>query len=349
MKTICIRTDGNDKIATGHIQRCLSIARAIRGSDDSIISQTNVIFIVSDEKSKQLLEERFESECEFPVNIQKCDYARLSEEAGALFDCVSQLRASCLLIDSYQVTEDFFEKLHKLTKNAGITLAYIDDQQILNKYDIDVMINYSTVSMPASYMSVPVRLCGKRYTPLRKQFSECAYTVRDVIRDIFISSGGTDPYGISLILCEKLHGYNLHILTSSLNRDILKLRDLASSNESITVYEGVSDVASVMRKCDLGICAGGTTLGEVCAVGLPSVSYIIADNQRSGVMEFVKDDIIPCAGDCTKDPDGTLNSIISLIDDLKSKDRADREMISQKMRRYIDGTGAQKIAEVLLN
>ena len=237
-KTICIRTDGNDKIATGHIQRCLSIARAIRESDDSIISQTNVIFIVSDKKSEQLLLERFEIETEFPIHIHNCAYTDLADEADSLFDCISQFNPSCLLIDSYYVSEDFFKKLHESTQKAGIKLAYIDDQQILDKYDIDVMINYSTVTEPVSYMSVPVRLCGKIYTPLRKQFSECRYEVRDEVKDIFISSGGTDPYGISLILCNKLTGYNLHILTSSLNRDILKLRKLASSDDHITVYEG---------------------------------------------------------------------------------------------------------------
>ncbi len=347
MKTICIRTDGNDHIATGHIQRSLSIARALRDPADSIISQTSVIFIVSDEKSERILKERFEYDSEFPIHVLNSDYTRLSEDADSLFDCVSQYNTSCLLIDSYQVSEDFFRKLHKSTKQAGIKLAYIDDQQILEEYDIDVMINYSTVSEPVSYMSVPVRLCGKIYTPLRKQFSECNYTVRDKVRDIFISSGGTDPYGVSLILCSRLKGYNLHILTSSLNSDITKIRELASSNDRIAVDEGINDVAGLMQKCDLGICAGGTTLGEICAVGLPSVSYIIADNQRSGVMEFVRDEIIPCAGDFTKDPENTVNTIISLIEDLKDKDRAEREKISQKMRRYIDGTGAQKIAKVL--
>ena len=349
MKTICIRTDGNDKIATGHIQRCLSIARAIRESDDSIISQTNVIFIVSDEKSELILRERFEGDDEFSIMVCHTDYSKLYDDADGLFDRISQCDASCLLIDSYYVSEDFFEKLHIFTQNAGIKLAYIDDQQILKKYDIDVMINYSTVIEPVSYMSVPVRLCGKIYTPLRKQFSECQYKVRDEVKDIFISSGGTDPYGISLILCEKLTGYDLHILTSSLNRDIQKIRELASSNDHITVYEGISDVASLMQKCDLGICAGGTTLGEVCAAGLPSVSYIIADNQRPGVMEFVKDDIIPCAGDCTIDTADTVNGILSHINDLSNTDRTAREKISQKMRRYIDGTGAQKIAKVLLD
>ena len=349
MKTICIRTDGNEKIATGHVQRCLTIARAIRDLTDSIISQTNVIFIVSDEKSEQILKERFDHTDEFPIRNLGIDHDKLSEDAEGLFDCISQLDTACLLIDSYSVSREFFEKLHKYTRNAGIKLAYIDDQQILDKYDIDVMINYSTVSEPVSYVSVPVRLCGKTYSPLRKQFSECSYTVRDEVKDIFISSGGTDPYGMSLVLCDKLSGYNLHILTSSLNRDISRLKELSASDDRIKVYEGISDVASIMQKCDLGICAGGTTLGEVCAVGLPAVSYIIADNQRPGVMEFVNDNIIPCAGDCTKDPSGTVAGIISLISEMSSKSRIEREQISQKMRRYIDGTGAQKIAKVLLD
>ena len=127
-----------------------------------------MIFIVSDKKSELLLLERFEFETEFPIHIHNCDYTDLADEADSLFDCISQFGPSCLLIDSYYVSEDFFEKLHKSTQKAGIKLAYIDDQQILDKYDIDVMINYSTVTEPVSYMSVPVRLCGKIYTPLRK-------------------------------------------------------------------------------------------------------------------------------------------------------------------------------------
>ncbi len=349
MNTICIHADGNETIATGHIQRCLSIARAIRNLTDSIISQPKVIFIVSDKKSAGLLKERFEYDDEFPIHILENDYRKLSKETGALFDCASQFGASALLIDSYFVTEEFFSKLHQATQKAGIKLAYLDDQQILSNYDVDVIINYSTVSEPVSYLSVPGKLCGKIYTPLRSQFIGRDFRVRNKVSDLFISSGGTDPYGICLFLSETIKDMNLHILTGSYNRDIQKLRDLSVSKSSITLYEGITDVASVMLKCDIGICAGGTTLGELCAIGMPCVSYIIADNQRSGVMEFEKDGIIPCAGDFTKDPLEMPGILVDNIKKLQSLSASERASISQKMRRYIDGTGASKIAKALLS
>lgn len=55
MSAVYFRTDGNEQIATGHIMRCLSIARACR----SLFME--VSFLVSDEKSISLLEERFAS------------------------------------------------------------------------------------------------------------------------------------------------------------------------------------------------------------------------------------------------------------------------------------------------
>lgn len=348
MKTICLRTDGNEKIATGHIQRCLSIARAFNAVTSSIISQINVIFIVSDKKSKHILEERFECDNEFSIEVLGCDYSRAEETLPALVDCLGHLAPDALIIDSYFVNEEYLVSLHQYTAAEGIKLAYIDDLCALNKYDVDVIINYSTVSIPQSYMSVPVKLCGKKYTPLREQFSQNSCIIKDTVKDIFISTGGTDPFGMCLKLCNILDGYDLHILTGKMNPDYTALKELSNKKSSIHVYESVSDVASLMAKCDIGICAGGTTLGELCAVGTPSVSFIIAENQRIGVSEFANDGIIPCAGDCMLDTDKVLDRISAFVSSMSIKDSKTRDSISQKMRRYIDGTGAYKIAETIL-
>ncbi|MCR4787588.1 MAG: UDP-2,4-diacetamido-2,4,6-trideoxy-beta-L-altropyranose hydrolase [Lachnospiraceae bacterium] len=349
MKTVCIRTDGNDKIATGHIQRCLSIARAVRAVTNSIISQREVFFIVSDEKSKEILEERFDEKDEFPIRVLNSDHEKLKDEADMLFDCISQLNTTSLLIDSYAVDENFFTVLHRHTEKVGIKLVYLDDLQSLEKYDVDVIINYSTVSEPASYMSVPEKLLGKKFTPLRSQFSDSPAPIRERVSGIFISSGGIDPFGVCTALCKNIKDHDFRILTSRLNKNYDELKELESKNDNIHIYEGISDVASVMKMCDMAICAGGTTLGELCALGIPSVSYIIAENQRAGVYEFEKDGIIPCAGDLTEDPAKTMDNILAIVAGISSKPASEREVISKKMRGYIDGTGASKIAEILID
>ena len=53
MSVVYFRTDGNEEIATGHIMRCLSIARACASLS------MGVRFLVSDENSVSILKERF--------------------------------------------------------------------------------------------------------------------------------------------------------------------------------------------------------------------------------------------------------------------------------------------------
>ena len=52
-----------------------------------------------------------------------------------------------------------------------------------------------------------------------------------------------------------------------------------------------------MKKVDVAISAGGTTLYELCACGTPTISYSFADNQLNNVKQFDEDGIIPYAGD----------------------------------------------------
>ena len=55
-----------------------------------------------------------------------------------------------------------------------------------------------------------------------------------------------------------------------------------------------------MKKADIAISAGGTTLYELCACGTPTISYSFADNQLDNVEQFQKDELIDYAGDVRK-------------------------------------------------
>ena len=95
----------------------------------------------------------------------------------------------------------------------------------------------------------------------------------------------------------------------------------------------------------LAFSAGGTTLYELCAVGVPSVSYSMADNQIPGVKAFDQAGLIPWIGDIRNNPeffDRAIEKLLSLADDAQAR----REQ-SMKMRMAIDGAGANRIASAL--
>lgn len=169
-----------------------------------------------------------------------------------------------------------------------------------------------------------------------------------------------------------------HILTSRANTRYDALNALAQTHSSIHIHTNVTEVATLMASCDLAVSAGGTTLCELCAVGVPSISYLMAENQRTAVETYAKRNLIPCAGDIrptvsaqnsdscihhtntgstslsiTENPDSyvpdtsTLRHILDFLSVMAQKYDA-RTAVSSSMRSFMDGTGAELIAQALL-
>lgn len=100
-----------------------------------------------------------------------------------------------------------------------------------------------------------------------------------------------------------------------------------------------------MQEADIAISAGGTTLYELCALGVPTISYAFVDNQLDNVKQFQADDIIAYAGDVREE------NIVDKINMYLKKYMNDMELRKKKslqMQRFIDGKGAERIAEALI-
>lgn len=365
MSVVYFRTDGNEEIATGHIMRCLSVARACAALS------MEARFLVSDEKSAAVLEERFSFPQEFPVICLHSNYQDMEAELPALRAVLKDVPASSarLFIDSYFVTEDYLCELHKLCKTA-----YLDDLLAFD-YPVDLIVNYDVTEEPACYRKAAYRLTGASYTPLREQFQNVSYKVRPKVRHVLISAGGTDACHVTGTFFRKVFGnnppntaqvlpegsvmyrehsadflqtLNYHVVTSRLNSHFQELEQLASTYPAIHVHTNVQNMAALMSRCDLGLSAGGTTLYELCAVGVPSASFVTAGNQLCAVQTFSDNRIISCAGDARTFPEKTVDGLITFLNGHRDS-YAGRKEVSQRMRAFIDGRGSARIAAALLN
>ncbi len=347
MTNIFFRTDGNKEIATGHIMRCLTIARACKKKGAS------VKFVVSDTESVSLLQERFLCNEEFPVCCLHSNYREMTIEVPAL---TSLLKAEdngnakpWLFIDSYFATPAYFDMLSPYCKTA-----YLDD---LRSFDcnVDLVVNYDTDQECAFYQNAADRLLGIQYAPLREQFQNPVYEVRPEVKNILLSTGGTDPYGIAEKILDAvseiplLQTMHYHIITAGTNTRYNVLQAMSDKNPRIRIHKGVTDMASLMASCDLAVSAGGTTLCELCAVGVPTVSFLMADNQHTAIETFSVKKLIPCAGDVRNNTAG--KEVIEHITDFltrMSQNADSRKKSSHAMRAFLDGCGAAKIADRLL-
>lgn len=403
MATIYFRVDANSDIATGHIMRCLAIARACMQTGRELARHVRISFLVSDDESRFLLENRFEKPDEFIVHPLHSDYRHLEAEVADLLSHITDRTDSNLsltddvvrekpwiFVDSYFASPAYFRMLSPHCK-----IAYLDD---LRNFDcpVDLLINYDTELDCPHYAEAVHKLLGIQYTPLRTQFQSPGYTVRREAAHVFISTGGTDPYGMAEHLLRTIYDHNrcqtlqvmnvislsghpdmsrlqslhYHIVTSKANRRYDNLTALSANNPHIHMHENVSDMASLMASCDLAVSAGGTTLSELCAVGVPTISYLMADNQNTAVENFAANDIIPCAGDIRPvqihdfaNQDSADIKIASSMEFLStpvitsilhfltimSENMELRQKSSHKMRAFLDGSGAKRIADALLS
>ncbi|MCI9633013.1 MAG: UDP-2,4-diacetamido-2,4,6-trideoxy-beta-L-altropyranose hydrolase [Ruminococcus sp.] len=337
MSSIGIRVDSNTAIAMGHLMRCMAVAEALREKE------VKPIFISADKFSEGFILKRG---YEF-ISLES-DWSCLELEIEKMQQVIKEYSIKVLLVDSYYITERYLSKLHEYTK-----IVYIDDFG-KDIYDIDAVICYANYykefKLKERYPLGTNVLQGMRFVPLRKVFSTLPQKEISLkVKELVVLSGGTDYHNflwnftrniLESTLFERLERVNL--ICGNYSEQYDKLTKEFAGVRKIHFYKAVDDIEKYMLRADVAISAAGVTSYELCAAGVPSIIYIVADNQRKNAETFHKNGLMEYAGDLRYDP--VLNRVIKLLEG-KYQDYAYRKETSEMMRREMDGRGAWRIAE----
>lgn len=332
---IYIRADMNGQIATGHIMRCLSIADAL------IVAGESVTFILADEQAVDLLKQRG-----YDAIVLHTEWNQMEKELPALSHVIEKNQIKKLLIDSYQVTPTYLSEVSRL-----VTTFYMDD---LNKFDypVNAVICYANYYKKFHYKMNDRKtecLLGTKYVPLKKSFWDCKpKNISTKAEKILILTGGSDPYNVSgqlLNAMNKDEFKSIDVICGRYNTNYNALAELYRKYKNIKFHRAINNVEEYMQKADIAISAGGTTLYELCACGMPTISYAFADNQLDNVKQFQEDGLIDYAGDAR------IDDIAENVNQYLKKYQDDwrlREKKSAKMQEMVDGKGAMRLAEALM-
>ncbi len=339
-----IRTDGNSKIGAGHVMRCLSIAEALRDLGEV------VLFLTADETSVKLIENRG-----FGYLVLDTAWDDMEGELPKLLTVIKENKIEKLLVDSYQATERYMHTLYRYAK-----IAYMDDYGD-KAYPVDVLINYNMDAPGIDYKGIyeksaqklPKLLLGGAYAPVRKEFGNTDYKIRESVRDILLTTGGADKYGAAIHILEKLRQETAkdpllccHVASGAYNEHAESLKNAARGDSHIYFYENVPDMWNLMKKCDLAISAAGSTLYELAAIGVPTVYFYFVDNQEKNAQAF--ETLAKNAGNYASDPDGTIKRLMHGVEEYRN-DCKKRAAAHEKMRQKEFENGIFKLAEELKN
>lgn len=337
-----IRADANEEIGTGHVMRCLSIAEAFRHRGEE------VTFIIADERSRSMIEEHG-----FSVICLDSVWNDLEKEISSLVQAIKVQGISSLLIDSYFVTEAYLKEIGRHAK-----IAYIDDlNQFL--YPVDLLVNYNIYAGELEYekryreAGLDTKfLLGCRYVPLREEFSRVDRKINETVSRVLITSGGTDPYdavgGILENLSEKpwFDVTEFHVILGRFNKNREKLEERWGNCKNVVLLRNVKNMAEHMTQCDMAVTAGGVTTYELCATGIPSVMYTLADNQLDIANTVSRLGIMPWVGDIREDRQQCLKAIGEQTEQLRNS-LSMRRKLSEKMREMVDGKGCERLVDII--
>ena len=341
---IAIRVDGNEIIATGHVMRCLSVAEQIRRLGQ------NVRFVLADDRPGELIRNRG-----FDYDVLNTTWNQLDQETEQLCEYLQEHAMNVMLLDTYYVTPKYLQNISRYTN-----IVYIDDLKKFT-YPVHAVINYGAWVTEQDYDrqvycangQQTQFLIGSQYVPLRDEFRYQEFRVKKDVTKVLITTGGTDILNVAGGVLDELMGdirtrdLEYHVIVGCFNQNREQLYKKARENSNIVLHENVSNMADWMRNCDVAISAAGTTTYELCACGIPSVCLEIADNQE-GAIAWEEHGYMMYAGNAYKDRQDCLAKckeyLIQYMDQY-----AMRKEKSTRMQSLIDGRGAERIAQYLIN
>lgn len=142
--------------------------------------------------------------------------------------------------------------------------------------------------------------------------------------------------------------FNYYVILGRFNNYRDQLKENWGEYKNIHLLTDVKNISEYMKYCDVAITAGGVTIYELCACGIPSIMYTLADNQLGIARSVSESGVIPWVGDVREDMQGCISRALDYIEQYDTN-VDDLQHISQKMQDIVDGKGGKYLVDYLLD
>ncbi|WP_158272104.1 UDP-2,4-diacetamido-2,4,6-trideoxy-beta-L-altropyranose hydrolase [Marinicauda salina] len=331
---VLFRCDARPDLGGGHVMRCLALADAL---------------------------ERKGARIGFSVNEGATRVAPALRRAGHAIAVAPETRlapapwdgpSDLIVVDCYDIDAGIEQDFRRMTRR----IAVIDDLAD-RAHDCDLLLDQNYGKDAARYAGlVPdhaALLLGPDYALLRPEFAarrdeSLARRRRPSLERVLVSLGLTDVGGVTARIVDALLGADPEIAVDAViaagaaSRETLEERSRAEPR--LSLHLDAADMAELMTRADLAVGAGGGTALERCALGLPSLVTVLADNQADLAASL---DAAGAAIGVGRD-DGDLGErIAKCLVDLRETPTMLRVM-SDAAARICDGRGAERVAGRML-
>lgn len=355
---IVIRTDASLAIGTGHVMRCLSLAEVLRGNGAAV----HFACRLHDGHLCELIRERGYPVLELvaPVvnsgSATESDYSAWLgttsrddvEETAAAIDSLG-FKPDWLIVDHYALNASWEQSLRE-----SVARIMVIDDLADRKHDCDLLLDQNLYAdADTRYRGLVPEHCqllvGPRFALLRKEFrvARAGVAVRSgSVQRILVFFGGMDSADYTISALDALvdvdvQAVHVDVVIGDQHKSKAKIESICAAR-SFECHVQTNRLAELMSAADIAVGAGGSATWERCCLGLPCLTFVVADNQRQLVIDAALAGVL-CAPDSQPENSKAVAAHLrSFVDN-----RLLRESISRKSMSIVDGYGADRVRQAI--
>jgi len=330
---IAFRVDGGAQIGMGHVYRSLAIANEL-----CAISTADVQFLMS---------------AEYPEGVKAVSSAgytvRVVSSGGVdgVLEAIQEYSPNIVVNDRPFLEKDYLDALAKL---GASTVNLVDSLEDIEKpTELTSMI---IATMHADQLELEDFYGGPEFAILRDSFAGHAPSMRKRVREVAVSFGGSDPQGLTLKVLRALDGIVAErelgvkaVLGPAFSHKQELEGLLPQLRYQPKLFENIEHMAEILSHADLVFCAGGMTVYEIAALGIPGIVLCQNAKEKARMERFSKFGSILHLGLGTEAAEERVQETAREL----MSDVGRRRLMSEAGRKLVDAKGAQRAAEVVKN
>ncbi|SDS62222.1 UDP-2,4-diacetamido-2,4,6-trideoxy-beta-L-altropyranose hydrolase [Pseudomonas granadensis] len=346
---VLIRADASPTIGSGHIARCLTLARVLKQQGSHVafacrrLPGHRLDALNAEGFETYALPERYRDEDPLQAIESMLPWQFDIDALGQLLD--GQAEFDWIIVDHYGLDHHW----QTAARRWAHRIAAVDDLAT-RRYSVDLLLNQNLSGLSENYAPLLPAGCrtllGPRYAMLREEFDCAAIEIKPTARRVLVNFGGFDAamqtHHAMLALAD-FNELQVDFVAGADNPAWGQMQTLAETRPNWRLHSFVSDFYQRMTEADLFIGAGGGTSWERAALGLPTICIAVSNNQQANgeVMAAAGAHVFLGAREQVsveqlRDAVGFVGNNFFL-----------RQSLAERSRQLVDGRGAERVAAAL--